>query len=163
MPLCVKLQAKEAQLFTDPRSRLETFSAACSFTSDAQTESRWCAGRNTRWAGHTRHHAPISRRPTITLSFEMASLTIRLAEVSNANLGRGRYTQTQHFRKQNRNNVPDQTQTIQLFAPPPITASSLRVGAGSPAEINAECSFIPARASMPCKRVVSVIHRQQRS
>jgi hypothetical protein len=25
-------------------------STACSFTSDAQTESRWCAGRNTRWA-----------------------------------------------------------------------------------------------------------------
>jgi type I restriction-modification system DNA methylase subunit len=31
---------------------------------------------------HTRHQAPISRRPTMTLSFEMASLAIRSARVS---------------------------------------------------------------------------------
>jgi hypothetical protein len=70
-------------VFTDPRSRLETFSTACSFSSDAQTESRWCAGRNTRWTGHTR---PEAAQP---IRFRMPTTLHRFAEIVLDVRGRG--------------------------------------------------------------------------
>jgi hypothetical protein len=47
-----------------------------------RTEGGLDINRKTGWASHTRHQGPISKRPTMTLSFEMASLIIRSAKVS---------------------------------------------------------------------------------